>query len=849
MTSALPCHDAWHGSDRQPPGLGSPRHRSKSKRLAKRCPTAHCTRALHAGDAVTVFSRTANMWIDAEAVKIIEDDYIRVEYQVGEYLLGKALHVDSQDLAIPAALAQKLAFQGCRKELPIECNGDPAKYYIEMDYIWTLLERRHVVLISGRWLLDRSEAVPFVPLPCHQDLPPEAIVSLEQIQFADAELRKFSYWNKGENDPARKSIVALSHCWLDCHHPDPDGSLLQELALPVKAYLNEIWKVSSLQHFDGAFFLAWCSLTQPYHTRTDDGQYCRMDDPQVTAVQMKSHQEALENMDIWYTHQGTEVWRLTKFFPIQEIPYEERGWPTWEHVVSELLTDGNALLDLGKLDGSHTDEGAAQSGLLDMCIDSRSPPIMPEEFSKLIDQKYFSCGTPDREMIKANYKRNFRHAMQCVKYFRFDCLQWNSHQISLFSKVLHQCCNLQDLDLNGNQIGDVGVGALAKALHQCHNLQTLTLDNNLIWDDGACELAKTLPYLNSLQWFCLAGNHIGNVGASALAETLCHCTKLEFIRLKENRIGDTGACALASALSPCSNLTWLVLGWNWIGNAGAQALAGVLRHCIKLKRLTLGDNQIGTAGVCALAEALCPCTNLGDLQLSGNEIGKAGARQLARTICHCASNLQWLRLNRSLLGNDGARDLSEGLRFCNELSRLELADNQIGNAGACTLAEALCSCANLMNLDLSGNDIGNSGAQKLAKTICHCVRLQWLRLDSNQIGDDGAHWLAKSIHHCSDLQWLSLAANRLGDAAADILAKELCRCTKLQWLSVNGNQIGDAGARAIARHLQLCSNLHLDIHDNAIGDAGYRELRDGFPDCNLDLCSPTDGQCRNSCSH
>merc|ERR1711988_2093112 len=79
------------------------------------------------------------------------------------------------------------------------------------------------------------------------------------------------------------------------------------------------------EEFDGAFFFAWCSLYQPYHKK-HDGMYRRMPNPQLTDAQRESHQKALENMDIWYTHQQTEVWMITKTFDGQGKPYDERGW-------------------------------------------------------------------------------------------------------------------------------------------------------------------------------------------------------------------------------------------------------------------------------------------------------------------------------------------------------------------------------------------------------------------------------------------------------------------------------------------------------------------------------------------
>ena len=93
MASALSSQDMWRGRGRQPQTLGQPRHRSESRRLSdhrRKVKTVarkrgHCPGALHEGDPVRVFSRSADKWVDGEVVKIFEGSFVRVEYDVGGY--------------------------------------------------------------------------------------------------------------------------------------------------------------------------------------------------------------------------------------------------------------------------------------------------------------------------------------------------------------------------------------------------------------------------------------------------------------------------------------------------------------------------------------------------------------------------------------------------------------------------------------------------------------------------------------------------------------------------------------------------------------------------------------------
>ena len=133
-----------------------PRCRSQSRRISERRPVKAVARseyrpgALHVGDAVYVFSQSADDWVDAQVVKLAEDNYVRVKCEVGKSWHCKTLHLHSERLKIPSsqhvgANAPAKPFQGCRSVLPAECGGDPKKYYMEMDYIFTLLEQERVV--------------------------------------------------------------------------------------------------------------------------------------------------------------------------------------------------------------------------------------------------------------------------------------------------------------------------------------------------------------------------------------------------------------------------------------------------------------------------------------------------------------------------------------------------------------------------------------------------------------------------------------------------------------------------------------------------------------------------------
>ena len=61
------------------------------------------------------------------------------------------------------------------------------------------------------------------------------------------------------------------------------------------------------------------------------------------------HPKTLENMDghLALPSEYRGMWMVTRYFPDQGHRYDERGWPTWERAVAQLLTI--VLFDLSKI--------------------------------------------------------------------------------------------------------------------------------------------------------------------------------------------------------------------------------------------------------------------------------------------------------------------------------------------------------------------------------------------------------------------------------------------------------------------------------------------------------------------
>ena len=402
------------------------------------------------------------------------------------------------------------------------------------------------------------------------------------------------------------------------------------------------------------------------------------------------------------------------------------------------------------------------------------------------------------------------------------------------------CTNLQVLNLSKNWIctGDTAhadcINALTDCLKNCTKLQTLNLNENSISNDGAKALAYgALKYCTNLQILSLESNSIGADGAIALADILKHLTNLHMLNLGQNSIGTSGVKALTDGLKHCTNLQTLHLDHNKIGTDGAKALADGLKLCTNLQTLHLDHNKIGPGGAKALADGLKHCTNLQTLNLDWNKIGTDGAKALADGLKHC-TNLQTLHLCHNKIGTDGAKALADGLKHSTNLQTLHLIRNEVGTDGAKALADGLKHCTNLQTLHLVWNEVGDDGAKALADGLKHCTNLQELHLGCNKIGADGAKALADGFRHCTNLQTLHLGHNEIDTDGAKTLADGLKHCTHLHTLHLESNTIGDEGAKALADCLKHCTNLQtLYLSDNEYGTDGAKALADGLKHCTI----------------
>ncbi|KAI2513119.1 NLRP3 inflammasome complex assembly [Fragilaria crotonensis] len=237
------------------------------------------------------------------------------------------------------------------------------------------------------------------------------------------------------------------------------------------------------------------------------------------------------------------------------------------------------------------------------------------------------------------------------------------------------------------------------------HLKQLVLNYNPIGDTPVKIIADMLQRNGfSVEDVQLIGCEVSDVGAIALAGALCSNNTLTKLALSANSITDVGVSALCTSLSAKSCLSDLQIGYNPFGEEGFQALAAALDRGVSLHTLYLHGQIRSLSSIPEkqpIVHALGLSKTLRELNLSFNHFGDAGASLIAQVLTTSRS-IQVLFLTNCYIGDDGTAAIANALGPNKTLQELWLTHNHIRNAGVTSLAGAMAINTTLKRLELGG---------------------------------------------------------------------------------------------------------------------------------------------------
>jgi len=230
--------------------------------------------------------------------------------------------------------------------------------------------------------------------------------------------------------------------------------------------------------------------------------------------------------------------------------------------------------------------------------------------------------------------------------------------------------------------------------------------------------------------------------------------------------------SLADALRSNSNIEILSLEANWVCDAGIKVMKDFFRDNLTLRYLNLNHNLIGEEGTATLMECF-------------------------RTGC---PKLETLKLQKSVIGIEGVKNIAAIISQSKHLKHIELADCLIEDDGIKALADALSGNSTLQYLGLNGNNMSDKGMKFLADAIHTNSTLQSVMLCGNMLGDEGVKMFADALKSNATIKHLALGSNRrkIGDKGVAFLMDILLTNSTLEYLELDSNYIGDEGLKSMA---------------------------------------------------
>ncbi|KAJ8602415.1 hypothetical protein CTAYLR_001207 [Chrysophaeum taylorii] len=168
-----------------------------------------------------------------------------------------------------------------------------------------------------------------------------------------------------------------------------------------------------------------------------------------------------------------------------------------------------------------------------------------------------------------------------------------------------------------------------------------------------------------------------------------------------------------------------------------DAIAALKSNDVLLCNLDLSFQRIDSTSLKTLVPAIQANATLRRLVLNDNmEIGPQGVARLAPVIAANQCSLEELSLQRTDIGDNGAKIIANALRTNETLTRLNLGSNKVHYNGISSLALALHTNRMLLHLGLMGNEVGYLDAQVLVNLLTpghlKCLDLRYASVHFSQ---------------------------------------------------------------------------------------------------------------------
>jgi Ran GTPase-activating protein (RanGAP) involved in mRNA processing and transport len=343
----------------------------------------------------------------------------------------------------------------------------------------------------------------------------------------------------------------------------------------------------------------------------------------------------------------------------------------------------------------------------------------------------------------------------------------------------------------------------------------------------------------------ISGRNVRPTGAQIIANALMKNKWVSSLDMSHNHLSDDGATEISQLLKVNTYLLNVNLASNEITDVGGIAIAsafiptpnptglpGVWNRTVSV--LNLSCNHLKDDTAIALGMAIKYCRDLTKLDISYNKVGASGIKALYAAL-KFQPNLTIVSHHNDL-GDDGVTSMCGTLRLNGvpgAHSQLNLAACDVGRLGAEAVGQLLYTNNFVQDVNLGYNTIGDLGVQAIMKGLVgkHIVRNVYLQ--HNLLSDESGEEIGRILEaNIESLTSLVLSFNQIGEKGGCAIARGLSKNTTLQYLYLNHNRIGPVCVDALCDVIRQTKTLKfLDVRRNELKEEIRMKLSDAQKAC------------------
>ncbi|KAG2378490.1 hypothetical protein C9374_008129 [Naegleria lovaniensis] len=275
------------------------------------------------------------------------------------------------------------------------------------------------------------------------------------------------------------------------------------------------------------------------------------------------------------------------------------------------------------------------------------------------------------------------------------------HHLEDFSSFIHNYQNINYLNLSNCGISDDNVNVLS-CLKECRLVRKLNLSRNELGCTSLKYLSEKLlihEVMNcNLEELLLSHNLIGNLGLVALSKWISHNSTLRILSLNDNNFDFLGVKALCYGMILNNSITTIDVSNNNLKRCHIL-LSQLVQLCKQLQSISCKNTSIYDPSF----DLNLKSSNILHLDIEGNDLGDEIVMKLVSSLMHHHSTIYSLNLKRNKISDQSMESLIKLLKHNSGISILDLRENllsesscevlkQVSSGGATTLlVDTQCS--------------------------------------------------------------------------------------------------------------------------------------------------------------